>query len=537
MRVLISLGLLTLCACSLEAQEADIRVAMKRYLDAVRDNDQTRKDDATLELHKETLRRELARLAQANQASVDRRAFRRAQLLAESRRLDRQTAGEAGNSGTTAIAALPSVTELLSAALESGIVNRTTDGSVATLRLNASALVSAFAPEEPCFLRSAACAPTLSQRLKGFSLGVSFDQSQPEAADPNATGTLNPGGAPLPQDVQIPGLARVRDFRSFTARWQFRGRRSLEDADRQQAWKEAMAQAREEAQNLGLSLTRFEETLDSDEAWRAWRRQSEARLDAIAQSNRSDAEKLEEMTRAFQADVRTFLDSAQPALTASAGRVMENLSTFRAKRNELLHEVLYPTRATLEYLYQRPLNQPEFSTVRFIIGKAFGEQGETRDAGAEGEAPLSQFTFNFAGSVYHNPPPGVGAFRDAQAAIQLSRFLPVQTGAHQKAVFSVAGYYQYLAQKGVLNFDEDQAIPFVGIPLPQSANLLLDTKGSIFVAQAKLTIPLGDSGVNFPVAVSWANRAELIKADYTKLQFGLTFDLKQLLTGLAAREP
>jgi hypothetical protein len=89
----------------------------------------------------------------------------------------------------------------------------------------------------------------------------------------------------------------------------------------------------------------------------------------------------------------------------------------------------------------------------------------------------------------------------------------------------------------VLNFDEDQAIPFVGIPLPQSANLLLDTKGSIFVAQAKLTIPLGDSGVNFPVAVSWANRAELIKADYTKLQFGLTFDLKQLLTGLAAREP
>lgn len=211
---------------------------------------------------------------------------------------------------------------------------------------------------------------------------------------------------------------------------------------------------------------------------------------------------------------------------------------FRQKRNELLNDVLYPTRATLEYLYQRPFNQPEFSTMRLIVGKALGEQGETKGAGDKAEAPLSQFTANFAASMYHgNRPAGVGVFRDAQGAIQLSRFLPVKTGAQQKAVGSVAAYYQYMAQKGILQFNEDQTTPLVGVPLPQNANVLLDTKGSIFVVQGKLTIPLGDSGVNFPIAVSWANRAELIKADYTKLQFGLTFDLQKLLTGLGARQP
>jgi hypothetical protein len=297
-----------------------------------------------------------------------------------------------------------------------------------------------------------------------------------------------------------------------------------------------MVGAREEAKKLGLAVAGFEETLDADEAWKVWRRQSELRLDDIANSTRSDADKLEAMIRAFQADMKTFVDSAHPELTASAVRVMESLSVFRRKRNELLHDVLYPTRATVEYLYQRPFNQPEFSTVRLIIGKALGEQGETKDVGEEAEAPLSQVTLNFAASTYHGSrPAGVGMFRDAQGAIQVSRFLPVRTGAQQKAVFSAAAYYQYMAQQGVLTFNEEQTTPLLGIPLPQNANVLLDTKGSIVLFQGKLTIPLGDSGVSFPIAVSWANRAELIKADYTKVQFGLTFDLKKLLTGLAAR--
>ena len=47
--------------------------------------------------------------------------------------------------------------------------------------------------------------------------------------------------------------------------------------------------------------------------------------------------------------------------------------------------------------------------------------------------------------------------------------------------------------------------------------------------QAKLVIPIGKTGIELPLAISWANRTELIKATDVRGQFGLTFDLAQLL--------
>jgi hypothetical protein len=529
------LALVLLCAGSAFAQDAAIRVAIKDYLAAVTRNNTADKDAAIQELYEEEVRRALSAAVGSSQASLEARAFQRLEFTAEARRFDRQVAGEAGANASTALAALSGVTDFLSTALESGLVNRTTEGSVSTFRVNAGGVAKLFNPQTPCFLRLSDCQPTVEQHLKGLSLALSFDQAQPEATDPMATATVEGTNTMVPAGTKIPGLARVGAFRTFSARWQIARRKSLEDAAQQNRWREAMKGVRSQAEALAKAGNQYIQSLNANEAWKTWRGESTRRLDTIAASSRSETDKLAAMTSAFKEDLAVFVDSADDAVAGSALRVMETLGEFRKVRNELLHDVLYPTAATVEYLYQEPLNQPAYSTVRFIVGKPFGQQPETAGAGANAEAPISQFTANFAASIYHSAPADTGSFRDVQAAIQLDRTLPIRPGS-SKVVASIAGYYQYMAQKGILTFNNEEATPLVGIPLPQAAKILLDTKGSIFVTQAKVTFPLGDSGVNFPIAVSWANRSELIKASYTKLQFGFTFDVDKLMEALEAKK-
>lgn len=513
------------CTPALFAQNDDIKQALKDYLDA------KAKDGAIQELYVDLVRRELQAKGAGMQATANLRAIRRVENIVENRRVDSHLAAPGGPSAATALASLSGVSGFLGAAIESGVVNRSTQGNLATFRLSGKGLGRLLDPQEPCFLRSEKCEATLEQRLNGLSFSVTFDQGEPEPEDPMTTAAVEGTDTEIPAGTLIPGLGSTEDFRNFTARWEIKKRTDLWKPSVQEDWKKIMTGVHEQANALNAGLNRYIERLREDPAWKTWMALSQAELDAIAlDASLSADEKVARMAQQYIQDLRAFVDKAEDELLSSAVRVAELNAAFRKKRNELLHDALYPTAATLEYLYERPANQPDYSTVRLIIGKPIGEQTETQGSGDEQEAPASQFTFNLGASLYHMPPAGVGNFRDVQAAIQLDRVLPLRGGGERKAIASVAGYYQYLAQKGVLQFGANELTPLVGIPLPQPANVLLDTAGSIFVAQAKLTIPIGDSGVNFPIAVSWANRTELIKANVTKLNFGFTFDLNKLMT-------
>jgi hypothetical protein len=55
-------------------------------------------------------------------------------------------------------------------------------------------------------------------------------------------------------------------------------------------------------------------------------------------------------------------------------------------------------------------------------------------------------------------------------------------------------------------------------------------KPTILKAQAKLTIPLWDTGIQFPISVTLANRTELVKEKEVRGNFGFTFDFSKLLS-------
>ena len=50
--------------------------------------------------------------------------------------------------------------------------------------------------------------------------------------------------------------------------------------------------------------------------------------------------------------------------------------------------------------------------------------------------------------------------------------------------------------------------------------------------QAKLTIPLGNTGIQLPLSLTVANRTELIKEKEVRGQFGFTFDFSKLVNAL-----
>lgn len=63
----------------------------------------------------------------------------------------------------------------------------------------------------------------------------------------------------------------------------------------------------------------------------------------------------------------------------------------------------------------------------------------------------------------------------------------------------------------------------------------MNGKPTILKAQAKLTIPLWTTGIQFPISVTVANRTELIKEKEVRGQFGFTFDFSKLVAAMQTK--
>jgi hypothetical protein len=539
LRICLFLGAALLSSAQTAAPSVDERLAaqklqeqrrMERTLNDFLDPDPEIKESAVVELFREGLWRALYA-----QRTIQLQLAKKVERLAEARRVDKQVAGEAGNSGTTSLIALSGAPQLLSAALESGVLSQTSDASVATFRLNAAALAKLFHPETSCYLLADTCNPTLAQRLKGLSLAASFDQAKPEGGAVSGTAEASGGNGATgpPATAFLAALRRSREIRSVSLKYELRRRRSLMDSTTAAIWRKKMEEVRPAAGKVAKSANAIVAMSEVEAS-----RQSEAtkkaveNLDAVAgDSNLTHGEKLKKLQAVVEMERQKMLDAASPETVDRVVNLYENLAEFRAQRNEILHDVLYPAGVSLEYIFQKPAMQAEYSQIRLSVTKPFGA---TPEEAATGANPNGQFTANLGGSFYHSPAAGLGSFRDFRGGMQLDRKIAWKY-SEARPVFSLAAYGQYQAEKGILEFDQNEVTPIGGIPIPKPAKLLLDTKGTIVIAQAKLVIPLGDKGVTFPIAISWANRTEFIKAKEVKWQFGFTFDLDKVVSQVGSK--
>jgi hypothetical protein len=217
-------------------------------------------------------------------------------------------------------------------------------------------------------------------------------------------------------------------------------------------------------------------------------------LIAVAKKNEPDFDKLTE----------TFLTA---------------MGTYFGDRDRAVETLLNRVTFSLEYDNDHPLNQPTQSTAKFIVSARLDAAGK------------HQFTFNSSASWYDQAPPqaAVRRFRDAQAALQFD-FAITPDSSRVGASFSAGYYFQWMADNALLSIPSGDLAPGTSIALPGDASVLLGTKGTISIGQIEVAFTF-KNGLKLPIAISYANRTDLLKANTVRGHFGLNYDLGSLFAG------
>lgn len=159
-----------------------------------------------------------------------------------------------------------------------------------------------------------------------------------------------------------------------------------------------------------------------------------------------------------------------------------------------------------DYVNNRVPNVPDTSNIRFIY---------------EGGAVANLFNVTANGSLnffhkdFREPTPGFKRLRDFGVSLQIGVPLGKKILGIDNTFISLSGKYQRMNSNSRDLFGK-----------------FLDVKGDIVAAQFKVNIPLGNAGLQIPLAFTYANRPELFKEVEKRGNFGLTFDFTSLLTYL-----
>ena len=444
--------------------------------------------------------------------------------LNEGRRLalnllaNRQDGAPAGVGSGTSLVSLKSVTDLISGALDSGAFSKTTQGTVATFRANvigASRLFSGDCPSGSV-QHYPACITEDTSAWRGLSIALSFDSSREDQVSPSLP--ANPSGS-----IGAVLLRAQKGLSAANIRYDFYRPRDQKSQAFATAWKSGIKDLRTKAGDYATALGEGPSSLTTEAIKEGRPAQLNALLAGLPAAQRLGA---------AQNFVATFL--AAPGHQVAA----DKRNAYVAARKEFLkNEVKFFQNTldrklfTLEFTDQRPKDEPEYGSVRIISSLTAGTH---KDEQSDVEVPDWEITFNAAADFYYDSKilQKDRRLRDFQVALQADHKLWRWSFLSQPT-FTLAGYYQRLTDDLVIQFSSDAITPGTGIPLPKPANVILrGTKGDVGIAQAKLTIPLGSSGVSFPLAVSWSNRTEFLKVPGNDVRghFGFQFDLDKLLS-------
>ena len=212
-----------------------------------------------------------------------------------------------------------------------------------------------------------------------------------------------------------------------------------------------------------------------------------------------------EVTRLFMSSrIENFDEQVTKALLALDGFNQARVKVFQSMQKRPL--------VAFEYVNTRDKDLPDLSTLRLI---AEGQWGPRLDLTANVAWTLQQ-----AGTVTApQPQPFDGGLRDFQAAAQLD----VPLKSVNNSLLSTSGIgtpvlgFAYLSQK----LTRTSAVSFAG-------NSFTLEPGWIHVFQARLMIPIKNTGMKIPLSFSVANRSDLLKEKVVRGHIGVTFDMDVL---------
>lgn len=433
-------------------------------------------------------------------------------------RLDKQSGAVSNASGTTSLVEKAGTAAILDFALESGTLTRTVNGNTATLSGNADGLWRTLTGRQALCFDCKDSKALGSRILRDINLSAAFLIDQQSSSAATTAGPANSSTPPSVTSVVLP--TQTGKLAGFTARYQLWNPYDPHSAAFLSTWQETVKAADDEIDKASKELHGTvvqlvnENRLDQDDQFQ---RVLQSYSDTIFDD--ADAGDLDKLRRDLVAMYQTTIDTwtrDDPEFNAKVATVNLSLAKYKDLWQRLLEKAQGKPLLTLEYSFNRPPSQPETHDVRFVFGYT--------PRGAVGLLSVNAALSFYGGAI----PAGAkyGRLHDGQVSAEYDRPITLKNNPNQ-ATFSLAAYWQYQPDPSVLNITAGNLAPGTNIDLPQNAQVLLGTAGSLWVTQAKFTIN-GKSGIKIPFAVKWANKTDLLSGNKLGAQVGISYDFSSL---------
>jgi hypothetical protein len=438
-------------------------------------------------------------------------AFNQIAKQLASARIDQQQGSGASAGGSVSAVERAGITSVLSLAVDSGSITQAISGTTATINGNLDSVTRVLLGREAfpyCPPGRTTCGTPV---LKDIAFSASFDLSRGGTKSVTTSGANSTGAANQSLDI----LNARQQLSGATVKYVFSNPQDVRSKTFQTQWNDFYSSHRDEFQKAGGNLA---QSIGNA-------------MDPLLKSSKSidlQTTYVQKLTAALSAgqDIvplfRGFLDaeialakSVAPDFDSQVQTAIQGYMQYFANIRPLIASIVTKPVFSAEYDYLRPASQPDMH--HFAILSTFSPMG-----------PTGSMTLNIAGTAYANGTDSrnYGRWRDFQASLQLERKLG-DIVSHP-ATFSLAGYYQYMLTPGLLKITTGTVAPGTNIDLGQNAAVALAPKGSIWIAEAKLTVKIPSSGAEIPFAITRSNRTDLINASEVRGHIGLTFDFGKL---------
>jgi hypothetical protein len=418
-------------------------------------------------------------------------------------RNDVQTGSSPSSSGTTSIVSKGVAAQVLSLATENGALSRTDTKTVSTFRGNPTGIARLLRGDEAfpyCAIYDFACESGLARILDGTSFSVSFNTTPASSATSTA-------GTTTTNNAQVLN-ATTRQVAGWGVRYDFHVRKKPADIA-----KDYGKQFNDTVQKLGADYAQAVQALLQkipEEQLLAWQGNYIRVLQSDATADKGSYTKA--LAQAV-IDLADLAEKTDPQFKAASDTVITKMSSYFLGRDKLLNDYVNKVTFSVSYDDTFPANQPNESSAKFILS-----------ARPNGAQVTGNGTIEWYDQILKS---NVSRLRDAQFALECDHTFG-KTSAQVNPSLSAGYYFQYMVDNALLTLPSAALAPGTSIPLPGNASELLNTKGAIHLGQVKITFKVRNSGISIPLAISFSNRTDLIKATDVRGNFGLTYNLDSL---------
>jgi hypothetical protein len=424
-------------------------------------------------------------------------------------RQDTQVGASDSSTGTTSLVS-KGVGALVGVALESGSIDRTTSGNVTSVTVNTAEAAKFLSAGNfvPCPLIDATCSFG-RKLLTGLTVVTTYDVSQA-----NTSTNSSPAQTALSSLVGSNNPA----FTGVSARLDLHTRKKNLQRDAVAAAYQASSYLTATAA-YASAYNSLVSSVDNDDSYKTALTQAVEDLQDTT-TNDTDA-KVDAILSNMEITVANIINN-NPVITTEMQTYASAENAYYGARDAALGAILNKTTFSFEYDYNRLANQPDQSDFKSIYSYRSDAANDR----------ILQITGNAGATIYDNLiGSSTSRLRCAQAAFQLDY---TATSAASKVQAAVSGgyYFQYMSADGLLTLPSTALAPGTSIPLPGNASQLLNTTGPIHIGQGKITLSIKGTNISIPLALTFSNRTDLIKATRVGGNFGITYDFSSLFSTL-----